>query len=117
MVPDKVSDRSSVDPTLASNVHRQQRILINMYRGMLLWFLIYIIFSGNDGFFGRTVDRVNAMWVQMLFLNIPLQILLVGACAAAATSSNTFALRIGIAAGALNAVLILCHIVLSVITA
>ncbi len=54
----------------------QKEALQWMIRAFLAWLFVYMTLQGQDGFFARTVDRIEALWVKLIFLNIPLQILL-----------------------------------------
>ncbi|MAB79999.1 MAG: hypothetical protein CMJ89_11660 [Planctomycetes bacterium] len=95
-----------------------QKVALNwLNRAALAWFAVYLWKQGQDGFFARTVDRVDADWVKFVFLNIPLQIVLTFAAASCARSKRAGVVRIGLGAGALNVVLILGHIAFSVSTA
>jgi len=55
--------------------------------------------------------------VKVVFLNIPLQIVLTFVAMSCARSKRAGAVRVGLGAGVLNALLILGHIALSVSTA
>ena len=94
-----------------------QEALRWMNRAFLAWLVVYLVFQGQDGFFARTVDRIDANWIKLLFLNIPLQIFLTLVTSGCAYSERPPALKMGLWVGALNVVLILVHIVLSVGTA
>ena len=100
----------------ARRTSSQKRALDWMIRAFLAWLFIYMALQGQDGFFARTLDRIESLWVELIFLNIPLQILLSFACAVCAGSRRPAVLKIGLWAGALNLVLILVHIILSVAT-
>ena len=54
----------------------QKEVLQWMVRAFLAWLFVYMVLQDQDGFFARTVDRVDLTWVKLLFLNVPLQILL-----------------------------------------
>ncbi len=95
----------------------RQRILHWVVRTFLGWLFVYSVLQGQDGFFARTVDRIDAVWVELLFLNIPLQILLTLVIMVCAGSERPAVLRAGLWVGALNGILVLGHIVLSVATA
>ncbi len=95
----------------------QKKVLQWMVRAFLGWLFVYMSSQGIDGFFARTVDRVDALWVQLLFLNIPLQILLMLVTSVCAGSDRPAVLRAGIWVGALNGALVLGHVILSVATA
>ena len=93
----------------------QKEFLQWIVRAFLAWLLVYMV-QGQDGFFARTVDRIDATWVKLLFLNIPLQILLTLVITVCAGSERPAVLKTGIWVGVVNGVLVLGHIVLSVAT-
>ena len=95
----------------------QEQALYWMIRGFLGWLFVYTVLQGPDGYFSTTVDRIDADWVKFTFLNIPLQILLTFVTAACAGSERPAVTKVGLAFGALNGVLVLVHIILSVATA
>jgi hypothetical protein len=95
----------------------QQKALNWLVRAFLIWLLVYLMKQGQDGFFARTVDRIDALWVKLIFLNLPLQILLALVTSSCASSERPAVLKTGLWLGGLNAILILVHIVLSVLTA
>lgn len=94
-----------------------QEALHWMIWAFLAWLFVYMVLQGQDGFFARTVDCIDALWVKLLFLNIPLQILLTLVTTVCARSERQTVLRTGLWVGALNVVLVLVHILLSVATA
>ena len=100
----------------------QKEVLLWMFWAFFAWFLVYMgqgymVPQGQDGFFARTVDRIEANWVKFVFLNVPLQILLMFVPAVCACSERPAVLRLGLWVGALTGVLVLVHIILSVATA
>ena len=97
---------------------REQMILLGFVRGFLVWFVVYMILQGQDGFFAVTADRVQAIWVQLIFLNIPVQLTLALIASFGLTQGDSPAItRFGLAVAVVNAVLIIGHIGLSVMTA
>ena len=55
---------------------REEMVLLGFLRGFLIWFVVYMVLQGQDGFFAVTVDRVQSVWVKLIFLNIPVQLIL-----------------------------------------
>ncbi len=110
------SPTEEVVPT-SSRTASHKKALNWLGRAFLVWLLVYLMKQGQDGFFARTVDRIDAPWVQLIFLNLPLQILLTLATSSCASSDRPAVLKTGLWIGGLNAILILVHIVLSVLTA
>ncbi|MHC5209904.1 MAG: hypothetical protein ACYTG2_04205 [Planctomycetota bacterium] len=98
-------------------ISSQQEALHWMTRAFIAWLFVYMVLQGQDGYFARTVDRISAGWVTLLFLNIPLQILLTLVTSGCAGSERPAVLRMGLWVGATNGVFILVHIILSVATA
>ena len=97
---------------------QEEMILLGLVRGFLIWFVVYMFLQGQDGFFAVTADRVQATWVKLVFLNIPVQLILTIIASFGLTKGYSpvrtrFALVIAI----INAILIIGHIVLSVTTA
>ncbi|MCJ7580404.1 MAG: hypothetical protein MUP98_07700 [Candidatus Aminicenantes bacterium] len=95
----------------------QTRTLHWMIRTFLVWMFVYMVLQGQDGFFARTADRIEVEWIKLLFLNIPLQILLTFVTSICAGSKRPVILKVGLWIGALNVVLIVVHIILSVASA
>ncbi|MDE0936890.1 MAG: hypothetical protein OSA89_13310 [Mariniblastus sp.] len=97
---------------------REEMILLGFVQGFLVWFLVYIFLQGDDGFFAVTVDRVQSTWVQLIFLNIPVQLILTIIASYGLTKGQSPArTRFGLGVAIVNAVLIIVHIGLSVMTA
>ncbi len=88
-----------------------------MLQAFLGWLFVYMVSQGKEGFFARTVDRVDALWVKLLFLNIPLQLFLALLTTVCAGSGRPTTVRLAFWLGALNCALVLVHISLSVATA
>ena len=96
----------------------EEMILLGFVRGFLVWFFVYMFLQGQDGFFAVTIDRVQATWVKLLFLNIPVQLILtIIASYGLAKGQSPARTRFGLAIAIVNAVLIVGHIGLSVMTA
>ena len=107
--------RDTAPPSPGSSSQRE--VLNWLIRAFLAWIFVYLLVQGQDGFFARTVDRIEALWVKLIFLNIPVQVLLTLAANVCAGSERPAALRVGLCLAALNALLISVHIILSVATA
>jgi len=85
-----------------------------------IWFLAYMILGaltmegGGTSFLAATVDQVDSLWVKLIFLNIPLQIVLaLSAIFCSRSSKSPKEQRIGLGLAVLNTLLILVHFVLS----
>ncbi len=97
---------------------REEMILLGFVRGFLVWFVVYMVLQGQDGFFAVTIDRVQSTWVKLLFLNIPVQLILTIIASYGLTKGLSPArTRFGLAIAMINAVLIIVHIGLSMMTA
>lgn len=108
-------DKESPGP--APKAPSQQRVLHLMVRGFLVWIFVCVTLQGQDGFWAKTVDRVEAGWIKFSFLNLPLHLALTLVVSVCAASVRVGVLRIGLWAGVVNCVLIGGHVVLSVVTA
>ena len=86
----------------------------------LVWFAAYLVLgvranmSGGTSFLAATVDHVDSLWVMLIFLNIPLQIVLALIASIFSRSPNSGSRRIGLGIAAVNTTLILVHLVLSI---
>lgn len=87
-----------------------------LIRASMVWFIVYLLVQGQDGFFARTVDQVP-FWMALVFLNIPLQLLLAVGASVCVGSRPVAVQRVGIILAFANATLILTHVVLSIWTA
>ncbi len=97
---------------------REEMVLLGFLRGFLIWFVVYMVLQGQDGFFAVTVDRVQSVWVKLIFLNIPVQLILTIIASFGLTQGKSPArTRFGLAVAIVNAILIIVHIGLSVLTA
>ena len=97
---------------------REEMLLLGFVRGFLVWFVVYMFLQGQNGFFAVTIDRVQSTWVQLLFLNIPVQLILTIIASFGLTKGQSPAMtRFGLAIAIVNAVLIVGHIGLSMMTA
>ena len=93
------------------------RALQRLTLACLGWMFVYLVLQGQDGFFATTVERVDVLWVQATFLDVPLQIALTLVMALCAGSSRRWTTVLGVATGAVNMALIAGHVVLSFATA
>ena len=103
-----------------SNGYRssEEMILLWLVRGSLVWFVVYMLLQGQDGFFAITVDRVQSAWVKLIFLNIPVQLILTIIASYGLTKGQSPAkTRFGLVIAMVNSLLIVAHIVLSIMTA
>lgn len=86
-----------------------------------VWFLVYFgggalaLSQGETGFFAATVDRVEALWVKLALLNLPLQLVLVAVALVAARLGTPPAERVSRGAAWLVTGLIAAHVVLSLV--
>lgn len=97
---------------------REEMALLWFMRGFLAWFVVYMSLQGMNGFFASTVDRVQTTWVQLVFLNIPLQLFLAFIASWGLTKNRSPSItRFALAVAVVNALLIVVHIGLSVMTA
>tara|TARA_B110000495_G_C22962042_1_gene563986 strand:+ start:1054 stop:1392 length:339 start_codon:yes stop_codon:yes gene_type:complete len=97
---------------------REEMLLLGFVRGFLVWFVVYMLLQGQDGFFAVTIDRVQSTWLQLLFLNIPVQLILTIIASFGLTKGQSPArTRFALAIAIVNAVLIVGHIGLSMMTA
>ena len=86
----------------------------------LAWFCVYMatgaiaMMQQRTGFFADAVDHVQWLWVKLIFLNIPLQIVLALTALQLNKSSAQKTREVGNTIAVLNTVLIVVHIVISV---
>jgi len=86
----------------------------------LAWFCVYMatgtfaMMQQRTGFFADTVDHVQWLWLKLLILNIPLQIVLALTALQLNRSSATGTRKAGNTIAVLNTVLIVLHIVMSI---
>lgn len=112
-----MNDKTQVE-NLGGARPREEMILLVFLRCFLIWFVVYMVLQGQDGFFAVTADRVKSVWVKLLFLNIPVQLILTIIASFGLTQGKSPArTRFGLAVAIVNAILIVVHIGLSVSTA
>ncbi len=87
------------------------------------WFVVYFFLgalslsNGETSFFAKTVDRIDQTWVKLIFLNIPLQLILMAVAVACLRAGRTDARRVGLVLATAVSLLIAVHVALSVATA
>ena len=106
----RLEDRAPRRPTRAEQLR-------GFAIAFLVWAFVYLVLQGPDGFFARTVDHVDALWLKATFLNVPLQLVLALVVLGCAASRSDRQHGLGLALAVLNAVLIAGHVVLSFATA
>ncbi len=95
---------------MADETERRVEVLAKVW---LAWFLVYMVFgaranmAGGTSFLAATVDHMDSLWVNLIFLNLPLQMVL------ALTALIFRRRRIGLGVAVANTTLILVHVVLS----
>ena len=96
---------------MADETERRVEVLAKVW---LAWFFVYMVLgaranmAGGTSFLAATPDHVDSLWVKLIFLNIPLQMVL-------ALSALIFRRRrIGLGVAVATTTLILVHVVLSV---
>ena len=102
---------------LRGELGRERAILARMNVGFLAWIVVYLFLQGQNGFFAITVDRIDALWLELTVLNIPLHLALTIVVLGCTNTPSGRLHRVGLALGAVNAVLIAAHVALSVATA
>ena len=68
----------------------------------------------RTGFFADTLDHVQWLWVKLVILNIPLQIVLALTALQLNKSSATGTRKVGNTIAVINTALIVVHIVMSI---
>lgn len=112
-MPDRTSATDSISRGSFSR-ERAVQWMLSLFAG---WFCVYLLLQGQNGFFARTVERVHAEWLALLFLNVPLQIALAFVTWIGGSLGRTSGLRLALGAGALNTALITIHVISSFATA
>jgi len=86
----------------------------------LAWFCVYMatgafaMMQQRNGFFADALDHVQWLWVKLIFLNLPLQIVLALTSLQLNKSSAPKTRKIGNAIAVANTVLIAVYIIISV---
>lgn len=93
-----------------------------LFQVWVIWAVLYVgptllSGSGEPGFFAATVDSYEALWVKVVFLNIPLQLVLAVVALSLAQVRSREAQRMALAVGVVLTALIVVHVALSVAVA
>ncbi len=84
------------------------------------WFLVYMVTGAyamtqkQTSFFAATVDHVDSLWIKLLFLNIPLQIVLALSAILLHKSPKIGLRNVCTVIAVVNTVLIALHIMISI---
>ena len=101
---------------MADDIERRVETLTRVWWG---WFIAYMVLggmattNGRTSFLAATGDHVDSLWVMLIFLNIPLQMVLALSAIDLSRSPKSGRRRIALAVAVVNTTLILVHIVLS----
>ena len=115
--------RTTTEITPARSPRKLHRPLCWMVKVWGLWIIFYFgaglfaLEKGETGFFASTVDRVESLELQLLFLNLPLQLVLMAVSLTAARFGSRAARRLSNGAGYLATTLVAAHVLLSFATA
>jgi hypothetical protein len=88
----------------------------------VIWFCIYMLsgafamMQNRTSLFTETVDDVDSLWLKLIFLNLPLQIVLAIVAMQLDRSLRPGARRVGIFVAVITTVLIGLHVVISIAT-
>ena len=102
--------------TMTDQIEQRIEILTKVF---LAWFVVYMLLgarammAGGTSFLAATVDHVDSLWVKLIFLNIPLQIVLALSAVICSRSSKSSLKRIGLGVAAVNTTLILVHLAIA----
>ncbi len=87
----------------------------------LAWFCVYMVsgayamMQNRTSFFAGTLDHVESLWIKLVFLNIPLQIVLALVAFQLDKSSQIGKRKVGAVVAMINTGLIVLHILISVL--
>ena len=87
----------------------------------LAWFCVYMVsgayamMQNRTSFFAGTLDHVESLWIKLVFLNIPLQIVLALVSSQLDKSSQIGMRKVGAVVAMINTGLIVLHILISVL--
>ena len=87
----------------------------------LAWFCVYMVsgayamMQNRTSFFAGTLDHVESLWIKLVFLNIPLQIVLALVSSQLDKSSQVGMRKVGAVVAMINTGLIVLHILISVL--
>ena len=98
---------------MADETERRVEVLAKVW---LAWFFVYMVLSaranmaGGTSFLAATLDHVDSLWVILIFLNIPLQIVLCFIAVHCVRSPKSGPRRIGLGVAAVNTTVVLVRI-------
>lgn len=101
---------------MADQIERRVEILTRLWWA---WFVVYMLLGarammdGGTSFLAAAVDHVDSLWVKLIFLNIPLQIVLALSAGICSRSPKSGLKRVGLGVAVLNTTLVLVHLVLA----
>jgi hypothetical protein len=101
---------------MEDQIERRVEILA---RAWWAWFVVYMLFgarsmmAGGTSFLAATLDHVDSLWVKLIFLNIPLQIVLTLSAVICSRSPKSSRRRIGLGVAAVNTALVVVHLTLA----
>jgi hypothetical protein len=101
---------------MADQIERRVETLTRVWWA---WFVVYMflgsmaMMEGGTSFLAATVDHVDSLWVKLIFLNIPLQMVLALSAVICIRSPRSGRRRIGLGVAAVNTTLILVHLALA----
>jgi hypothetical protein len=101
---------------MADQIERRVEVLTRVWWA---WFVVYMflgskaMMEGGTSFLAATVDHVDSLWVELIFLNIPLQIVLALSAVICSRSSKYGLKRIGLGVAVVNTTLVLVHLALA----
>jgi len=87
----------------------------------LAWFCVYMVsgayamMQNRTSFFAGTLDHVESLWIKLVFLNIPLQIVLALVSSQLDKSSQVGMRKVGAVVAMINTGLIVLHILISIL--
>jgi hypothetical protein len=87
----------------------------------LAWFCVYMVsgayamMQNRTSFFAGTLDHVESLWIKLVFLNIPLQIVLALVSSQLDKSSQVGMRKVGAVVAMINTGLIVLHILISML--
>ena len=75
----------------------------------------YAMMQNRTSFFAGTLDHVESLWIKLVFLNIPLQIVLALVSSQLDKSSQVGMRKVGAVVAMINTGLIVLHILISIL--
>ena len=101
---------------MADQIERRVELLTRVWWA---WFVVYMLLgtrammAGGTSFLAATVDHVDSLWVKLIFLNMPLQIVLALTAIICSRSPKLGRRRIGLGVAAVNTTLVFVHFALA----